>query len=552
MSTSGDIDWSLVDDLGKDYDKAIAERLGVTVRDVFSARKKLGIAPYSPGRKRRPPSKHKRIEAEETQTASEPARRGRKPTKINWDDIPLGELPDDVLAEAFDLAYSTVRSARQARGIPKANRKNSYIIWDDVPWGTASDGELAKRLGISSGMVGAYRRALGIPAFRGAHCAKGASREPIKWDRQPLGRTSDLSIARNLGITASEVTLARSLRGIKPFRASEDYRINWDEQPLGKSTDRELSEKLDIPVAIIAWQRKKRGIPSPLTKRERYLLASKHHRESRYRTYSRITNPQRITDAYCEEMGIVLKDVTRFAGVSASLVSGLRSERLAAMGPYRWKESAWSIADFFGVGPSQIWTQWDALGHVDVDTNGLDEIESGWPSPDEAAHFKSLRELFEATFEVVLTKREQEVINLRFSDDAPTLEDIGEVYEVSRERIRQIESLAIEKLRYAFGLTPPPPATTAKTETSSAKAKGPKKSRNRKTRARKGRPRFVPTLIAYLDADPDRMFTLHQIIGYMEAHDFAENTVRSTLPRLVKRGEILRPKHSHYQSAKGP
>ena len=50
-----------------------------------------------------------------------------------------------------------------------------------------------------------------------------------------------------------------------------------------------------------------------------------------------------------------------------------------------------------------------------------------------------------------LTEREKEVIILRFGLEdgvARTLEDVGKKFDVTRERIRQIEAKALRKLRH--------------------------------------------------------------------------------------------------------
>ena len=50
-----------------------------------------------------------------------------------------------------------------------------------------------------------------------------------------------------------------------------------------------------------------------------------------------------------------------------------------------------------------------------------------------------------------LTPRERDVIRLRFGlvDGRPhTLEEVGEHFEITRERIRQIEAKALRKLRH--------------------------------------------------------------------------------------------------------
>ena len=50
-----------------------------------------------------------------------------------------------------------------------------------------------------------------------------------------------------------------------------------------------------------------------------------------------------------------------------------------------------------------------------------------------------------------LTEREQKVFSLRFGMDdgrARTLEEVGKEFDVTRERIRQIEAKALRKLRH--------------------------------------------------------------------------------------------------------
>lgn len=51
----------------------------------------------------------------------------------------------------------------------------------------------------------------------------------------------------------------------------------------------------------------------------------------------------------------------------------------------------------------------------------------------------------------ILTEREQMILKLRFGfdDGRPrTLEEVGKVYNVTRERIRQIEEKALRKLKH--------------------------------------------------------------------------------------------------------
>ena len=72
------------------------------------------------------------------------------------------------------------------------------------------------------------------------------------------------------------------------------------------------------------------------------------------------------------------------------------------------------------------------------------------PAPAEAAAFTLLREQLLEVLDT-LTEREEKVLKLRFGLDdgrARTLEEVGKEFNVTRERIRQIEAKALRKLRH--------------------------------------------------------------------------------------------------------
>ena len=72
------------------------------------------------------------------------------------------------------------------------------------------------------------------------------------------------------------------------------------------------------------------------------------------------------------------------------------------------------------------------------------------PAPDAAAAITMLKEQLIEVLET-LTEREQKVLRLRFGleDGRPrTLEEVGKEFDVTRERIRQIEAKALRKLRH--------------------------------------------------------------------------------------------------------
>lgn len=72
------------------------------------------------------------------------------------------------------------------------------------------------------------------------------------------------------------------------------------------------------------------------------------------------------------------------------------------------------------------------------------------PAPAEAAAFSILKEQLVEVLDT-LTDREQKVLKLRFGLEdgrARTLEEVGKQFDVTRERIRQIEAKALRKLRH--------------------------------------------------------------------------------------------------------
>ena len=72
------------------------------------------------------------------------------------------------------------------------------------------------------------------------------------------------------------------------------------------------------------------------------------------------------------------------------------------------------------------------------------------PAPAEAASYTLLKEQLNEVLKT-LTPREEEVLRLRFGLDdgrTRTLEEVGEKFDITRERIRQIEAKALRKLRH--------------------------------------------------------------------------------------------------------
>jgi len=76
--------------------------------------------------------------------------------------------------------------------------------------------------------------------------------------------------------------------------------------------------------------------------------------------------------------------------------------------------------------------------------------DEGLPGPDKAAGNEILREKIEALLKT-LTYREREIIRLRYGlgdGYTYTLEEVGRIFKVTRERVRQIEAKAVRKLQH--------------------------------------------------------------------------------------------------------
>ena len=76
--------------------------------------------------------------------------------------------------------------------------------------------------------------------------------------------------------------------------------------------------------------------------------------------------------------------------------------------------------------------------------------DGGLPRPERAASNELLREKIEALLKT-LTYREREIIRLRYGlgdGYTYTLEEVGRIFKVTRERVRQIEAKAVKKLQH--------------------------------------------------------------------------------------------------------
>jgi RNA polymerase sigma-32 factor len=96
----------------------------------------------------------------------------------------------------------------------------------------------------------------------------------------------------------------------------------------------------------------------------------------------------------------------------------------------------------------------DAPLKDDSDTERIDFLSAPAESAEERVARKEMDVLLHnkiSEFRKKLTKRELEIFNLRiFSDSPATLQEIGDRYGISRERVRQVEKNIVSKMREFF------------------------------------------------------------------------------------------------------
>ena len=87
----------------------------------------------------------------------------------------------------------------------------------------------------------------------------------------------------------------------------------------------------------------------------------------------------------------------------------------------------------------------------DSDTQRIDLFVDDQEGTDDQVARKEIEQILRdkiGLFKKTLTPREREIFELRiFSENPETLQDIGDRYKISRERVRQIENAVIRKLR---------------------------------------------------------------------------------------------------------
>lgn len=149
------------------------------------------------------------------------------------------------------------------------------IRWDRQSLGKKSDRSIARKLGVAPAVVRHHRMRLGIPV---AEASKFALIKGIDWDNEKrLGKMFDTHLAKELGVSGAAVRKARQRRDIPLFKGKRKHRpkhgdkkltarggVDWDNEPLlGQMSDSDLAKKYGLGRASVQKARHARGIPAP-------------------------------------------------------------------------------------------------------------------------------------------------------------------------------------------------------------------------------------------------------------------------------------------------
>ncbi|HEY3377481.1 MAG TPA: RNA polymerase sigma factor RpoD [Armatimonadota bacterium] len=189
-----------------------------------------------------------------------------------------------------------------------------------------------------------------------------------------------------------------------------------------------------------------------------------YRKKFKFSTYATWWIRQAITRAIADQGRTIripvhmVETINKLIKVSRQLVQDLgREPSLEEIademdGPFSSAEdkakSVHRMGEIFKIAPEPLSLE-TPIGEEDNSHLGDFIEDSDATSPADAATILVLREQLESVLNT-LTPRERDVLKLRFGLDdgyARTLEEVGHIFEVTRERIRQIEAKALKKLR---------------------------------------------------------------------------------------------------------
>lgn len=180
----------------------------------------------------------------------------------------------------------------------------------------------------------------------------------------------------------------------------------------------------------------------------------------KFSTYATWWIRQAITRALADQSRTIripvhmVETINKFQQVQRTLIQELGREPLAEEIAAEMGEEIEKVRYIIKISQDTISLE-TSIGDDEEDSTLEDFIEDVKNvTPDRAAALQLLRD-YVKNIVAQLSPREQKILEMRFGltdGVAHTLEEVGQEFEVTRERIRQIESKALEKIRKLKGL----------------------------------------------------------------------------------------------------
>ncbi len=178
-----------------------------------------------------------------------------------------------------------------------------------------------------------------------------------------------------------------------------------------------------------------------------------YHKGFKFSTYATWWIRQAITRAIADQARTIripvhmVETINKLIRISRQLLQELGREPTAEELAAEMQMPEEKVREIMKIAPVSLETP---IGEEEDSHLGDFIPDDDIPAPAEAAAFTLLKEQLIEVLDT-LTDREEKVLRLRFGLDdgrARTLEEVGKEFNVTRERIRQIEAKALRKLRH--------------------------------------------------------------------------------------------------------
>jgi len=285
-----------------------------------------------------------------------------------------------------------------------------------------------------------------------------------------IGKVFHEKRAEGMRPVPASIILAEA--GVKTDEATISQIVSWIQRTIsrGEAAKQRLTEANLRLVVSIAKKYSGRGMSFLDLIQEgnigliRAVEKFDYRKKFKFSTYATWWIRQAITRAIADQGRTIripvhmVETINKLIKVSRQLVQDLgREPSLEEIaeemdGPFATAEekakSVHRMGEIFKIAPEPLSLE-TPIGEEDNSHLGDFIEDSDATSPADAATILVLREQLESVLNT-LTPRERDVLKLRFGLDdgyARTLEEVGHIFEVTRERIRQIEAKALKKLR---------------------------------------------------------------------------------------------------------